>query len=111
MGFHFFLLPIYVHVPILKYTLTVLEKEGYILIHSISFSFFFIYFFLIISEIGIGVGINKFPLARAMPGWLSGSLGYHGDDGNFYQGTGHGSSFGPTFATGDVLPTPFLCFS
>jgi len=30
------------------------------------------------------------------------SFGYHGDDGHLYQGTGRGTSFGPTFTTGDV---------
>jgi Ran-binding protein 9/10 len=37
-----------------------------------------------------------------MPGWLSTSYGYHGDDGNIYH-AGNGKSYGPTFATGDVI--------
>ena len=28
---------------------------------------------------------------------------YHGDDGNVFTGSGQGSSYGPTFTTGDVI--------
>jgi ankyrin repeat protein len=38
-------------------------------------------------------------------GWMNGSWGYHGDDGNSFRGinTGTGSPFGPTFGQGDVI--------
>ena len=30
-------------------------------------------------------------------------IGYHGDDGNAFCGSGQGQIYGPTFTTGDVI--------
>jgi Ran-binding protein 9/10 len=38
-----------------------------------------------------------------MPGWSRGSWAYHGDDGNIFAEMGTGSSYGPTYSTGDVV--------
>jgi Ran-binding protein 9/10 len=38
-----------------------------------------------------------------MPGWEPSSWGYHGDDGEFYSGSGHGTTYGDKFGTGDVV--------
>ena len=53
-------------------------------------------------HIGIGVATGTFPLSR-LPGWDLNSIGYHGDDGFCFVGTGHGVPFGPGFSTGDVV--------
>jgi hypothetical protein len=38
-----------------------------------------------------------------MPGWDSGSWGYHGDDGRLFSEDGRGTPFGPTYGTGDTI--------
>ncbi|KAJ6859076.1 hypothetical protein NC652_041392 [Populus alba x Populus x berolinensis] len=35
--------------------------------------------------------------------WETNSCGYHGDDGNLYNGHGKGETFGPTFTTNDTV--------
>uniref|UniRef100_A0A7S3QTW5 B30.2/SPRY domain-containing protein n=1 Tax=Dunaliella tertiolecta TaxID=3047 RepID=A0A7S3QTW5_DUNTE len=52
--------------------------------------------------IGIGFQTEDVLLSR-LPGWDPHSYGYHGDDGNAFQGSGAGRSFGPTYGTGDVM--------
>ena len=44
------------------------------------------------------------PLNR-LPGWASGSFGYHGEDGLHFSGSGAGVPFGPPFTRqdGDVV--------
>jgi len=37
-----------------------------------------------------------------MPGWSRRSWAYHGDDGKIFA-VGTGSSYGPTYSTGDVV--------
>lgn len=34
-------------------------------------------------------------------GWEPRSYGYHGDDGNIFNGRGYGQKYGPTFTTGE----------
>jgi hypothetical protein len=51
-----------------------------------------------------GIGLAKKGIAtNALPGWKSGSYGYHGDDGKAFGGSGAGRDFGPTFTTGDII--------
>jgi len=52
--------------------------------------------------IGIGLSAATVSLAR-LPGWDRNSYGYHGDDGNSFEGTGKGKPYGPTFTSGDVI--------
>jgi SPRY domain len=52
--------------------------------------------------IGIGLSRSSFPLTR-LPGWEPDSWGYHGDDGNIFEGRGIGKPYGPTFTTGDTI--------
>ncbi|KAF9198938.1 hypothetical protein BGZ49_000122 [Haplosporangium sp. Z 27] len=52
--------------------------------------------------IGIGVCNATVDLNR-LPGWEPQSWGYHGDDGNSFEGCGNGRPFGPVFTTGDVI--------
>ncbi len=35
--------------------------------------------------------------------WERGSYGYHGDDGNKFDGNGKGESYGPKFTKGDTV--------
>uniref|UniRef100_A0A0N4ZXB3 B30.2/SPRY domain-containing protein n=1 Tax=Parastrongyloides trichosuri TaxID=131310 RepID=A0A0N4ZXB3_PARTI len=51
---------------------------------------------------GVGVCQKNVDLSR-LPGWDANSFGYHGDDGNFFASSGNGSSYGPTFTTGDII--------
>ncbi|GET00325.1 glucose-induced degradation complex subunit VID30 [Rhizophagus clarus] len=52
----------------------------------------------------IGLGFCE-PNIRlgGMPGWDYRSYGYHGDDGQKFASSGKGSSYGPTFTTGDTI--------
>ncbi|KAF9355483.1 hypothetical protein BGX26_006484 [Mortierella sp. AD094] len=52
--------------------------------------------------IGIGVCNATVALDR-LPGWEPQSWGYHGDDGNSFEGCGNGRPFGPVFTTGDTI--------
>ncbi|KAG0318617.1 hypothetical protein BGZ97_003477 [Linnemannia gamsii] len=52
--------------------------------------------------IGIGACNANVALDR-LPGWEPLSWGYHGDDGNGFEGCGNGRPFGPVFTTGDVI--------
>ncbi|KAG0375366.1 Ran-binding protein 9 [Mortierella sp. AD032] len=52
--------------------------------------------------IGIGACNANVELNR-LPGWEPLSWGYHGDDGNGFEGCGNGRPFGPVFTTGDVI--------
>lgn len=36
-------------------------------------------------------------------GWERNSYGYHGDDGNAFEGSGRGKKYGPSFCTGDFI--------
>ena len=38
-----------------------------------------------------------------MPGWEEETIGYCGNDGNIYNGSQSGSTFGPRFKTNDVI--------
>lgn len=52
----------------------------------------------------ISVGlITKSALLKKLVGWEAGTIGYHGDDGFAYMGSGKGTPFGPTFTTGDIV--------
>lgn len=53
--------------------------------------------------IGIGVARRGYPLTM-YPGWGSGSIGYHADDGIFHGAPSlFGQQFGPTCTTGDRM--------
>uniref|UniRef100_A0AC34RFM2 B30.2/SPRY domain-containing protein n=1 Tax=Panagrolaimus sp. JU765 TaxID=591449 RepID=A0AC34RFM2_9BILA len=54
------------------------------------------------SLLGIGICDKSVPLNR-LPGWDTHSYGYHGDDGLFFACCGKGSSYGPTFGSGDTV--------
>jgi hypothetical protein len=47
--------------------------------------------------------ITKSALLKKLVGWEAGTIGYHGDDGYLYLGSGKGTAFGPTYSTGDVI--------
>ena len=49
---------------------------------------------------GIGFSARSVKLDR-LPGWEKGSYGYHGDDGNAFEGSGTGKPYGPVFVAGD----------
>ena len=52
----------------------------------------------------IGIGLShKTNSLNSFPGWNTGTLGYHGDDGKLFNAEGWGKNFGPTFTTGDVI--------
>ncbi|PCH33036.1 SPRY-domain-containing protein [Wolfiporia cocos MD-104 SS10] len=53
-------------------------------------------------HISIGFSADSVRLSR-IPGWEARSWGYHADDGYCFQGAKDGSSYGPTFGTGDVI--------
>lgn len=53
-------------------------------------------------HIGIGIGTVHVSLNR-LPGWESQSIGWHGDDGFVFVGSGNGTPFGPCYSTGDVV--------
>ena len=53
-------------------------------------------------KIGIGLTNEKSPLTN-MPGWSKNTMGYHGDDGNFFFQVGLGRRYGPTFDIDDVV--------
>ena len=52
--------------------------------------------------IGIGFSTSKVLLER-LPGWEMESWAYHGDDGKSFCCSPTGKSYGPTFASGDVV--------
>lgn len=52
--------------------------------------------------ISVGLATKSFLLHHKQVGWDSESLGYHGDDGHLYHGTGR-LRFGPVFGAGDVV--------
>ena len=56
------------------------------------------------SCVSIGLATRRFVLYGRQPGWDKHSLGYHGDDGNLYHGSGRsGRRFGPRFGAGDTV--------
>lgn len=50
----------------------------------------------------IGLARTTYPLYRH-PGWNTGSVGYHADNGHLYKERGHGEPFGPTCTEGDII--------
>ncbi|KAF0356169.1 SPRY-domain-containing protein [Gigaspora margarita] len=52
----------------------------------------------------IGIGLSKpgTPLDR-MPGWGTGTIGYHGDNGRLYYERERGVNFGPLYTTGETV--------
>eukprot|EP00241_Pyramimonas_parkeae_P001643 CAMPEP_0114252164 /NCGR_PEP_ID=MMETSP0058-20121206/15685_1 /TAXON_ID=36894 /ORGANISM="Pyramimonas parkeae, CCMP726" /LENGTH=465 /DNA_ID=CAMNT_0001366069 /DNA_START=120 /DNA_END=1517 /DNA_ORIENTATION=+ len=52
--------------------------------------------------IGVGLCTGSVNLGR-LPGWEQHSYGYHGDDGQRFQGSGKGMPFGPKYGAGDVV--------
>lgn len=52
--------------------------------------------------IAIGLGSIRYPLHRH-PGWNSGGVGYHADDGQLFKGVGIGKAFGPKCSAGDKM--------
>jgi Ran-binding protein 9/10 len=54
------------------------------------------------SIIGVGFCHVDCPLS-GMPGWISGSWGYHGDDGKKYCQNWQGTDYGPTYGAEDVV--------
>ena len=54
--------------------------------------------------ISIGFSEGDVPLNRLV-GWESKSYGYHGDDGNIFEGNGRGRKYGPTFTAGACAGT------
>ncbi|KAF7319872.1 Ran-binding protein [Mycena kentingensis (nom. inval.)] len=53
-------------------------------------------------HISIGFAGKDVRLSR-LPGWELNSWGYHGDDGCSFAAEKHGTSFGPTYGTGDTI--------
>ncbi|XP_052075980.1 SPRY domain-containing protein 3-like [Mytilus californianus] len=54
------------------------------------------------SIIGVGLVHDKYPLDR-LPGWKSGSIGFHADDGSIFIETGYGDPYGPVWNVGDMI--------
>ena len=54
------------------------------------------------SCLSIGAAALDHPLTH-QPGWVSGSIGYHGDDGCMFNASGMGCSYGPSWKCGDVI--------
>jgi hypothetical protein len=52
--------------------------------------------------VAIGVAKLWYPLTKH-PGWCTGSVGYHADNGHLYTGRGQGDPFGPTCTEGDLM--------
>ena len=52
-------------------------------------------------KIGIGIAHEKYPLSN-FPGWMSGSIGYHADDGGLFFDGNH-QLLGPTCKVGDRM--------
>lgn len=55
------------------------------------------------STVAVGVGEAGVSGKGILPGWKSGSYGYHADDGFVYCESGEGKAYGPTYTTGDVV--------
>jgi len=53
--------------------------------------------------VAIGLAPADFPLNGALPGWISGSFGYHSDDGKYYGGLPIGSLAGPKVNVGQTM--------
>jgi hypothetical protein len=53
--------------------------------------------------IAVGLCTGRFRLHGSQPGWKSGSVGYHSDDGNFFSASGQGRPYGPRYGDGDVV--------
>jgi SPRY domain/F-box domain len=52
----------------------------------------------------VGLATSDFDLLDRMPGWDGNSIGYHGDDGGLFYGTGSMSRrIGPSFGVGDTV--------
>lgn len=52
----------------------------------------------------ISIGLTDKPVNIDMlPGWEAGSIGYHSDDGNAFDGQPYGNKYGPKFGAGDVV--------
>jgi len=47
--------------------------------------------------------VTKASLLKKLVGWETGTVGYHGDDGCLYTGSGKGHAFGPTYSEEDVI--------
>jgi len=54
----------------------------------------------------IGVAANGFPNNK-QPGWITGSYGYHSDDGQKFHNIGSGTPYGPTYTRNDVVGCGF----
>eukprot|EP01080_Neovahlkampfia_damariscottae_P000083 gene83-4332_t len=56
----------------------------------------------------IGLALKNYPTNK-QPGWLDGSYGYHGDDGNkFHNSSSPGKSYGPVFGVGDTIGCGYI---
>ena len=55
-----------------------------------------------LGAIAIGVGRASYPL-HSHPGWSSGAVGYHADDGKLFVEQGQGKEFGPSCSEGDIM--------
>ena len=55
-----------------------------------------------VRAVAIGATSSYYAL-DSLPGWLSGSVAYHSDNGYLYQASGHGRPFGPASVKGDVI--------
>ncbi|CAG8804484.1 3489_t:CDS:2, partial [Racocetra persica] len=52
----------------------------------------------------IGIGYCKSDVdLNILPGWVHGTIGYHGDNGRLYHERGTGEFFGPCYNTGDTV--------
>ncbi|KAH9518813.1 SPRY domain-containing protein 3 [Bulinus truncatus] len=52
--------------------------------------------------VAIGLAKQNYPMRRH-PGWNSGSIAYHADDGKLFHGSGMGVHFGPKCSMGDTM--------
>ena len=56
----------------------------------------------VICAVTIGVVGLDYPL-NSQPGWRTGGIGYHADDGKLFNENGSGTQFGPTCTAGDRM--------
>ena len=55
-------------------------------------------------EPSIGIGLTaEGSLLTSMPGWENHTVGYHSDDGNFFNSCYQGNKYGPKFGTNDII--------
>ncbi|VVU94633.1 SPRY domain [seawater metagenome] len=53
--------------------------------------------------ISIGFGTKLYPLVGSQLGWAYNSVGFHSDDGKYYNNSGHGKNYDQPWGAGDTI--------